>query len=84
MGEKSLERNNSVFSRRELIKKEYNRIMETKLPNILNMMNNEKYNIATGVDTTINDNNCLGYDDTDLLSRMFTKDQHLSSVISNE
>ena len=38
--QKSLERNNSVFSRRDLIKKEYNKIMEHKLPNILNLMNN--------------------------------------------
>jgi hypothetical protein len=40
VGEKSLERTNAnVISRKELIKKEYNRILETKLPNILNMMN---------------------------------------------
>lgn len=39
VGEKSLERNNSVFSRKELIKKEYNKIIETRLPNILNLMN---------------------------------------------
>jgi hypothetical protein len=38
--EKSLERTNAnVISRKELIKKEYNKILETKLPNILNMMN---------------------------------------------
>ena len=28
VGEKSLERNNSVFSRKDLIKKEYNKIMD--------------------------------------------------------
>jgi hypothetical protein len=45
-GEKSLERNNSVFNRKDLIKQEYNKIIETRLPNILNLMNQEKhYNI---------------------------------------
>lgn len=28
VGERSLERNNSVFSRKDLIKKEYNKIMD--------------------------------------------------------
>lgn len=38
-GERSLERNNSVFSRKELIKKEYAKIIETRLPNIMSLMN---------------------------------------------
>ena len=41
----SLERNNSVITRQEMIKKEYSRIIETRLPNILNLMNQDKYNI---------------------------------------
>ena len=46
-GEKSLDRNNSVFNRKELIKKEYNRIMDQRLPNILSLMNHDKYNLAS-------------------------------------
>jgi hypothetical protein len=39
IGEKSLERNNnSVFSRKDLIKKEYNKIMDQRLPNILSLI----------------------------------------------
>jgi len=71
--EKSLERNNSVFSRRDLIKKEYNKIIENRLPNILSLMNNEKYNVTSGADISINESN-FEYDDTDLLSKMFNKD----------
>lgn len=56
-----------------MIKKEYNKILETRLPNILNLMNQEKYNISTGADTSINEN-YAEYDDTDLLSKMFSKD----------
>lgn len=37
--DKSLERNNSVFSRKEIIQKEYAKGMETRLPNILHLMN---------------------------------------------
>ncbi len=42
--QRSLERNNSVISRKDLIKKEYNKIMEQRLPNILCLMNQDKYN----------------------------------------
>lgn len=72
--EKSLERNNSVFSRRDLIKKEYNKIIETRLPNILNLMNNDHKINGGAVDISINENNNIDYDDTDLLSKMFSKD----------
>lgn len=37
--QRSLERNNSVISRKDIIKKEYNKIMEQRLPNILSLMN---------------------------------------------
>lgn len=79
--EKSLERNNSVFSRRELIKKEYNKIIETRLPNILSLMNNEKYNATSVAELSINESN-LDYDDTDLLSKMFNKDHNRSGVLN--
>jgi hypothetical protein len=39
--EPSLERNNSVFNRKDLIKKEYNKVIETRLPNILHLMNDK-------------------------------------------
>jgi hypothetical protein len=62
-----------MFSRKDLIKHEYNKIIETRLPNILNLMNYDKYNISTGADTSLNDN-YVEYDDTELLSKMFSKD----------
>ena len=34
-GQRSLERNPSVLSRKELIKQEYNLLLETRLPNIM-------------------------------------------------
>jgi hypothetical protein len=72
-----------VFSRRDLIKKEYNKIIETRLPNILQLMNNEKqHHMSTGADISISDNN-FEYDDTDLLSRMFNKDCHNKSGYIN-
>ena len=40
--ERSLERNPSVLSRKELIKHECNLLLETKLPNIMQLMNSEK------------------------------------------
>lgn len=40
--ERSLERNPSVLSRKELIKQEYNLLLETRLPNIMQIMNSEK------------------------------------------
>lgn len=44
-GERSLDRNNSVINRKELMKKEYNKIIDSRLPNILSLMNNhDKYN----------------------------------------
>ena len=43
--EKKLERNPSVMSRKELIKQECNLLLETRLPNIMSLMNSEK-NIA--------------------------------------
>ena len=67
----SLERNNSVITRQELIKKEYSRIIETRLPNILNLMNQDKYNIQNVGQIAENQ---FEYDDTELLSKMFTKD----------
>jgi len=36
-------------------------------------MNNEKYNVTSGADISINESN-FEYDDTDLLSKMFNKD----------
>lgn len=35
-------RNSSVLSRKELIKQEYNHLLETRLPSIMHLMNNEK------------------------------------------
>ena len=40
--EKKLERNPSVMSRKELIKQECNLLLETRLPNIMSLMNSEK------------------------------------------
>jgi hypothetical protein len=40
--ERSLERNSSVLSRKELIKQEYNLLLETRLPNIMQLMNSDK------------------------------------------
>jgi hypothetical protein len=40
--ERSLERNPSVLSRKELIKQEYNLLLETRLPNIMQLMNSDK------------------------------------------
>lgn len=39
---RSLERNPSVLSRKELIKQEYNLLLETRLPKIMQLMNSEK------------------------------------------
>ena len=44
-------------------------------------MNQEKYNISTGADTSINDN-FAEYDDTDLLSKMFSKDHNRSGILN--
>lgn len=78
-GEKSLERNNSVFNRKDLIKKEYNKIMDQRLPNILSLMNHDKYNISMN-EPLVNDfavaSSGVDYDETELLSKMFTKDHH--------
>ena len=38
-------------------------------------------NISTGADTSINDN-FAEYDDTDLLSKMFTKDHNRSGILN--
>ena len=45
--DRSLERNSSVLSRKELIKQEYNHLLETRLPSIMQLMNSEK-NIGIG------------------------------------
>lgn len=60
--ERSLERNNSVFNRKDLIKKEYTKIIETRLPNILSLMNQDKNITKNGFM-----NEALDYDDTELL-----------------
>jgi hypothetical protein len=72
---KQMERNNSVFSRKELIKKEYNRIIETRLPNILQLMNQDKRG-SGGNNGLIEQlfQEKVDYDDTELLSKMFSKD----------
>jgi len=41
--ERKLERNPSVMSRKELIKQECNLLLETRLPNIMSLMNSEKH-----------------------------------------
>jgi len=46
--ERSLERNPSVLSRKELIQQEYNLLLETRLPNIMQLMNSEK-NLGLGL-----------------------------------
>lgn len=81
MGERSLERNNSVFSRKDLIKKEYNKIMDQRLPNILSLMNQDKYNISAGETGSVHDLiagsvGAMDYDETELLSKMFSKDHN--------
>ncbi|MFS8160246.1 MAG: hypothetical protein ACMG6E_08575 [Candidatus Roizmanbacteria bacterium] len=67
-----------MFSRKELIKKEYNRIIENKLPNILSLMNHDRQHLG---EHSIHDN--FDYDDTELLSKMFSKDQNRSGVINH-
>ena len=74
-----MERINGVLSRRDLIKKEYNKIMENRLPNIMNFMNSQ----MSQVDMSINENTELqNYDDTDLLSKMFSKENNRSLIIN--
>jgi len=61
-----------MFSRKDLIKKEYNKIIENRLPNILSLMNHDKHNVGVSGDLGSNDH--FDYDDTELLSKMFSKD----------
>jgi hypothetical protein len=42
VGERSLERNPSMLSRKELMKHECNLLLETRLPNIMQLMSSEK------------------------------------------
>ena len=60
-----------MFSRKDLIKQEYNKILENKLPNILSLLNQDKQLI----NGEHNFHHHFDYDDTDILSRMFSKDQ---------
>eukprot|EP00347_Sterkiella_histriomuscorum_P022162 403331460 len=66
---------------RELIKQEYDRIMENKLPNIINLINQEKsslnqqLNSGKEIMSKHNRSDILECDDTDLFSKMFSKDQ---------
>jgi len=46
--ERSLDRNPSVLSRKELIKQEYNLLLENRLPNIMQLMKSEK-NLGLGM-----------------------------------
>ena len=75
-----------MISRKDLIKKEYHKILETKLPNIFHMINQEKFNASTGANTNtlIQQDLNLDYDDTQLLSLIFNKDQSKSSLLYNE
>ena len=66
-----------------MIKKEYNKIIDTKLPNILSLMNNEKYHNQNGGDNSIINDHPREYDDTDLLSKMFSKDHNKSGMLLN-
>ena len=70
-----------MFSRKDLIKKEYNKIMDQRLPNILSLMNQDKL-MGPQIENSIQEFNASGglgeYDETELLSKMFTKD-HISS-----
>jgi hypothetical protein len=43
-------------------------------------MNNDKHHMTSGADISINEN--MDYDDTDLLSKMFSKDQNRSGVLN--
>eukprot|EP00347_Sterkiella_histriomuscorum_P021618 403333352 len=79
-----------VTRRKELIKREYNKIVENKLPNILFLMNSEKQNQTKSnakiLDLSLNDSNQfnqhhLEYDDTELLSKLFNKDYNKSGVL---
>lgn len=58
-----------MFNRKDQIIKEYNKIIENRLPNILNLMNHDKRVIGF----TKNKDH-LEYDDTELLSKMFSKE----------
>lgn len=51
-----------MFNRKDLIKKEYTKIIETRLPNILSLMNQDKNITKNGFM-----NEALDYDDTELL-----------------
>lgn len=87
-----------MFSRKDLIKKEYNKIMDQRLPNILNLMNQDKHSMALQGGAPIEDtlggssvnlgganSSALGmigiegccYDETELLSKMFTNDHKM-------
>ena len=70
-----MERNQSVFSRKDLIKLEYNKIMEQRLPNILSLMNNDKQQtMIDGVSISHHESVNAEYDETEFISKLFSKD----------
>lgn len=85
--ERSLERNPSVLSRKELIKQEYNLLLETRLPNIMHLMNSDK-SLGLGMGSIsktaleteeeirkkekFTNKQSVDYDDTDFLQKMFS------------
>ena len=85
MQDRSLERNQSVLSRKELIKQEYNLLLETRLPNIMQLMNSEK-SLGLGLNMPKNgtpekeakqakkvvEKKSVDYDDTEFLEKMFS------------
>ena len=71
----SLERNPSVLSRKELIKQEYNLLLETRLPNIMQLMNSEK---SLGLGLNINEKGIGGIDKRDLPDLTKPKNRSLS------
>lgn len=48
----------------------------------MSLMNNDKYNVTSGADISIYDHNNLEYDDTDLLSKLFSKDHNKSGLLN--
>jgi hypothetical protein len=97
--EKSLERNPSVLSRKELIKQEYNLLLETRLPNIMQLMNSDK-SLGLGMGSISKNGleneeeqprkkekyskKSVDYDDTDFLQKMFSNGDAEIKNIENE
>ncbi|CDW71924.1 UNKNOWN [Stylonychia lemnae] len=86
--EKGLQRNNSVFSRRDLIKQEYDRIIENRLPNIINLINQDKHSLQNPSKENNNNksfsNEIMEYDDTELFSQIFSKEKLTKHILFHQ